>query len=964
MTPLPMSPLLEQFLSEAREFLEGIGQKLMQLEDSPGDPVLLNELFRLVHTLKGNSGLFTFPEMTRVLHAGEDLLVQVRTGDIVFSQELADRLLDAMDFVGLLCDEIELGETADAPQAAGHAAQAVLLAEALRALMPINPAADDLPADSPSRAARDQPATHTGLTSSPGSAAGLESGPRTILPPLADISEAVRIEVFRQSQDGKPLHWVAFTPDPGCFFQGDDPFHTARQTPGVKWGRIVTREAFPALVDLDTFRCVLEFHLLASASRQELAERYRYVPDQVRIVVIDPIWLVIPHGRLSQNSTESVSGAGLGSNMGADEFIADALSLLWAGDLAALKQNAQDLLVLSDSDSWIASGLRWLMLLLDCIPDNRRALGVLIESLGSLTPPDWLLGIPSTDPMHAGSPETARLLPEPVQSESSCRSDSLCEEDIVVLEQIFAVQRQILALEDRPAWQAGRLKAVARVLTNGSRAAGDLLAGNEVEAALAKALADGNSVPLLRWLDANQNRPISDPLPSAVSGPISRALKQPGSSARLEAEANTDGAPGAGTASPENSFPSALLDDGPKFGRRAEDIASPKSLKVDQVKIDRLMNLIGEMVVAKNALPYLAHRAENQFGNRELAREIKAQYSIINRISDEMQDSIMQVRMMAVSFVFQRFPRLARDISRKLGKKVQLVLEGEETAADKNIIEALADPLIHIVRNSLDHGLETPEVRVASGKPATGTLTIRALQESDRVLIEIIDDGKGIDPALMKRKAYEKGVIDEATLERISDQDAVNLIFAAGFSTAETISDLSGRGVGMDVVRSAVQKVNGTVRVESVVGKGTSVRISLPLSMAVTQVMIVESDGQLFGVPMDHVVETVRIPRSSVYTIKRSQTAVLRGRVVPLKPLNTLLGLLADPKVNADDELAVLLVQANGEELGILVDGFRETTGTIQKPLGGVLSGLSAYSGSALMGDGSVLMVLNVKEIV
>jgi len=276
----------------------------------------------------------------------------------------------------------------------------------------------------------------------------------------------------------------------------------------------------------------------------------------------------------------------------------------------------------------------------------------------------------------------------------------------------------------------------------------------------------------------------------------------------------------------------------------------------------------------------------------------------------------------------------------------------------------LADPLIHIVRNSLDHGLETPEVRAASGKPATGTLTIRALQEADRVLIEIIDDGKGIDPALMKRKAYEKGVIDEATLERISDHDAVNLIFAAGFSTAETISDLSGRGVGMDVVRSAVQKVNGTVQVESVVGKGTSVRISLPLSMAVTQVMIVESDGQLFGVPMDHVLETVRIPRSSVHTIKRSQTAVLRDRVVPLKALNTLLGLLAEPKANADDELAVLLVQANGEELGIVVDGFRETMGTIQKPLGGVLSGLSAYSGSALMGDGSVLMVLNVKEIV
>jgi two-component system chemotaxis sensor kinase CheA len=182
------------------------------------------------------------------------------------------------------------------------------------------------------------------------------------------------------------------------------------------------------------------------------------------------------------------------------------------------------------------------------------------------------------------------------------------------------------------------------------------------------------------------------------------------------------------------------------------------------------MNLIGELVVSKNALPYLAQRAEAQYGVRELSREIKSEYAVINRIADEMQGAIMQVRMMAVSFVFQRFPRLVRDISRKLGKEVQLVLEGEQTEADKNIVESLADPLIHIVRNSLDHGIETPEVRRACGKPETGTITIRASQDSDTVVIEIVDDGKGIDPAVIKRKAYEKGMIDEAALERISDR--------------------------------------------------------------------------------------------------------------------------------------------------------------------------------------------------
>jgi two-component system chemotaxis sensor kinase CheA len=319
--------------------------------------------------------------------------------------------------------------------------------------------------------------------------------------------------------------------------------------------------------------------------------------------------------------------------------------------------------------------------------------------------------------------------------------------------------------------------------------------------------------------------------------------------------------------------------------------------------------------------------------------------------------------MMPVSFVFQRFPRLVRDTSRKLAKEVNLILEGEDTEADKNIIESLGDPLVHIVRNSLDHGFETPDVRRAAGKPAAGTLVIRANQESDRVIIEIVDDGKGIDPEIVKRKAYEKGILDESTLERISDQDAVNLIFAAGFSTAEVISDLSGRGVGMDVVRTAVEKVNGSIALESEKGKGTRIRISLPLSMAVTNVMIIESDGHLLGIPMDSVVETVRVTRSVVRTIKQSLAIVLRGRIVPLKSINTLLGITAAPMANEDDEFAVLVVRLGDESVGLLVDNFRETVDIILKPMTGLLGNISAYSGSALMGDGSVLLVLNIKEL-
>jgi len=524
----------------------------------------------------------------------------------------------------------------------------------------------------------------------------------------------------------------------------------------------------------------------------------------------------------------------------------------------------------------------------------------------------------------------------------------------------MATQRQVLLLDDHPAWHAGRLAAAATVLVTCCKALGEVSAQGQIEAALAQDLAQGNCQALLAWLNARDGASTDAP----SSGP-SAAI----AAARPELDTtNIAGSALSTGATAILAIEKEPADEGPKFGRRADDgsaaAAGPKSLKVDQSKIDRLMNLIGEMVVSKNALPYLAQRAEEQYGVRELSREIKSQYAVINRIAEEMQDAIMQVRMMPVSFVFQRFPRLVRDISRKLGKEVQLVLEGEDTEADKNIIESLADPLIHIVRNSLDHGLEAPEVRKAAGKPATGTLTIRAVQEGDRVLIDIIDDGRGIDPLVIKRKAYEKGLIDEAMLERISDREAVNLVFAAGFSTMDVVSDLSGRGVGMDVVRTAVEKVNGTLLLDSETGKGTRLRITLPLSMAVTKVMIVEADSQIFGVPMDHVVETVRIARRDIRTIKRSKTVVLRGSIVPLKALNTLLGLNAQPRANADDEMAVLVARVGGAAVGLMVDDFRETAEIIQKPLGGVLAGLSAYSGSALMGDGSVLMVLNVKEIV
>ncbi|MBF0335897.1 MAG: chemotaxis protein CheA, partial [Alphaproteobacteria bacterium] len=399
----------------------------------------------------------------------------------------------------------------------------------------------------------------------------------------------------------------------------------------------------------------------------------------------------------------------------------------------------------------------------------------------------------------------------------------------------------------------------------------------------------------------------------------------------------------------------------PRVEPRAEDRAHVRVLKVDQAKVDLLMNLIGELVVAKNSLPFLSRRAEQVFGSREMGREIKDQYGVIDRIAQEMQGAIMQVRMLPVSQMFQRFPRLVRDLSRKLEKSIDLVVEGEDTEADKDVVETLGDPLLHLVRNAIDHGIEPPAERVAAGKPETAIVRLGARQEADAVVIEISDDGRGIDPDRMRAKAVEKGLIDAAKAAAMSDDEAVRLVFLAGFSTAERITDVSGRGVGMDVVRSAVDKAGGRASIQSRLGQGTMVTLRLPLSMAVTRVLVVESDGRLFGVPMDLVAETVRVPREAIRTFKNAETFVLRDSIVPILRLRGLLG-LPDAEPRADE--AILVARLNGGAAGIVIDHFKERIDIILKPLDGMLAGLGGYAGTALLGDGQVLPVLNLKELV
>lgn len=802
---MSQTELLDQFILEARECLEMIGQRLLDVEREPENRELLNDLFRSVHTLKGNCGLFEFKALERVVHAGEDLLDRVRNGTLAYNDHIADALLEAMDYTAELVDMI----AAEGSLAATVDERSQQLAADLRRHLEPSAAAAPSATAPAVAAASAAPAQASAARVDPGAA------PAVLPTSTADASPAPSLPDWVERLPAACVAGggvaVRYRPEPECFFKGEDPWHHSKLTPGLQALDVAPLTPWPTADALDCYACNLDIVILSDAPRAYVEEHFRYVPEQVELIDVAP---------------------------------------------------AKAQVVVDVVDPKVAA-----------TRDHRVA-------------------------------------------------------------QLWRDQQLLLT---RPGIAAGTVVAVRRVLDH-------LLASG----------AFGAECPSLR--DSLAQVPDG-------AGPLALWAQQHGP-AGLESTA-TGSTGSAGVANPLGGG-GLVAPIEPRRGSSGNDAsdAAQKVLKVSQDKIDRLMDLIGEMVVAKNALPYLAIRAEETFGQRELAREIKAQYSVINRIAEDMQHAIMQVRMLPVGTVFQRFGRLVRDISKKLGKEVQLVIEGEDTEADKNVIEPLADPLIHILRNSLDHGIEMPEVRKGKGKPAQGTLKVSARQEGDRVILDISDDGAGIDTDRVRAKAVERGLIPEDRAALLTEHEAVQLVFLPGFSTAESISDLSGRGVGMDVVRSAIERINGTVELTSERGKGTLIRMALPLSMAVTNVMMIEAGGRRFGVPMDLIVETVRVNADDVHHFKSAQTTVLRGRIVPLRSLHELLALDADPVLNNANELAVLVVRMGNENIGLLVDDFHGTSDIILKPLEGVLSGITGFAGTALMGDGSVLMILNPKELV
>jgi two-component system chemotaxis sensor kinase CheA len=501
------------------------------------------------------------------------------------------------------------------------------------------------------------------------------------------------------------------------------------------------------------------------------------------------------------------------------------------------------------------------------------------------------------------------------------------------------------ALPDGAAAQAERSKVLLRAL----------LARNDATAplpAVVETRDEGDA--LLRALLAEQSALAALGYPAAAARVAANACRSAGLAAaagRIEAAAGN----------------AAALQAAVAGALEPEAAAAPaRMLRVAPERVEQLIVLAGEAVMARNALQHAIGEAEHEAPGAAFLQPLKTQAALLDRLVRDWHEAAVRLRMIPVADIFARVPRLVRDVARELGRDVQVRTDGETLEADRDVLENLFEPLLHLVRNAVDHGVEEPSARQAAGKPATSILWLRARRTGETLVIDVEDDGRGLDLAALRARVVDRGLLAASAVAALTDQEAADLVFLPGLSTAARVSTLSGRGVGMDAVRSAVQAAGGQVSIVSRHGQGTCVSLALPVQVSITRVMTVEAAGLRFGVPLDAIRSMVRVPRARIRTLPGAaaggggQAFALDGQILPLVNLAMALGRDAS---RADRDALVLVVDSEQGAAGLEVEKFGGRADVILRPLTGLLAGIPCYLGSALLGDGSVLLVLDVQAL-
>ena len=861
--------VLMDFIAEAREHLETIEPNLLELEKNPEDRSLIDEIFRPMHSLKGASGFLNLKKMNKLAHKAENILDEMRKGNLKNTPEIMDVILEATDALRQMLDNLEeSGEEGDV--------EIESIIETIENL---------LKGESPTSSAEETEVSDKG-------AEGEDKGYLlTINSPehLSDFLEEVEDNIENLNKllvdiEKEPERSEEIIQDIFRYF------HNLKGNSGLIGYKEFYELTHKAESLLNYFRQnkekiptdILDLLLKTLDLLEEMVEAI----DQETGLVTPPDLKGLPEelekaiSRLTGSEEE-------------EKTETETISEEEEASQQDIQVDDEDLAIFIETVRQQFDNIKLALTTLEKEPENRDYIDGLYRALNSLK--------------------------------------NACE--YMDLEECAKYASQTAVLVDQGRNMEGGFDTLLSILSQETEILEEMI-NKEIDK-LKKSQAEKEVAQ-----EEKEEPKREEKIEEVKESKRAEEIKEEVQKEKVEKKEQT-----------------AIKKD-----QKTQKIKTSSTIRVDHEKLDHLMNLIGELIINRNRFVMLTRQLEENRDISEMIQDFYETTDALGRISDDLQDTIMQVRMIPIRTVFSRFPRLVRDLSRKSGKKIDLIIEGEDTELDKSLVELVGDPILHLIRNAVDHGLETPEERIAAGKPEVGKVWLRAFHEGNSVMIEVEDDGRGIDPEKVKKKGIEKGLITPEEAEKMDDREAIELIFAPGFSTAEKVTDVSGRGVGMDVVRNNIKSLNGNVFVHSEVGKGTKFTLSLPLTLAIIEALLVEVGNNTYAIPLDAVSETTKIDPSKVYEVNRRKTTTLRGEVVGLVELGKILG-VTNGTGEERDILPLVIISVNERKLGLIVDRLLHRQEIVIKSMGEYLGDIHGFAGATILGDGRVILILDPNEI-
>ncbi len=939
--------IFTEFIVEAREHLENIEPSLLDLEKNPDDPGLLDDIFRLMHSLKGASGFLGLTRINGLTHKAENILDEIRQGKMNLTPAITDLILVSIDALKAMVENLEQTAVEGDVETASIIERIDALLRGEQEL--------SAPAPAPEATSAPEPEPQVGPAS-----VEAASDPDPVSQESADPPTAYELTLVNQDHLGDFLEEAREIVE-----ELNDNLLTLEKNPET--GGDIVNDIFRFFHNLKGNSGIIGYKelnglthvaetLLNKVRKEEVAVTHSLVDLLLDVVdSMDELLACIQlDGRVIpvdvSRTTDRVRHL---LETGEIEVEDASPSPQEAEEAPASEQHepqasgehdvdAEDVQIFAQTVAQQVSNLDFALSELEKDSGQKQIIDGLYRSLVSIQNASRYMGM---DEINEYVERVAGLVDQGRSSDMdfAVLLDILCQERDIIREKIEGELARLggISLDQLVAASWGSDLEEK----SGAHPSGDVTPTDKA----------GKSVgePVESVAETPEAAPAKPETKNVVEPAVKPAPVKPTSAAVSPAPS-----PATKPASASKPTKTAANGNGSKVAQRAK-LAS--TIRVDHTKLDHLMNLIGELIINRNRFAMLARGLEEGQDVNEIAQKLSETTYSVGRISDDLQDTIMNVRMVPVQSVFSRFPRLVRDLSQKSGKQVELITEGEDTELDKSVVEEIGDPLVHLIRNAMDHGIESAEDRALTEKSPKAKVWLRAFHKGNSVGIEVEDDGKGIDPEKMRTQAIRKGVITEEEARTMDDRAAIELMFAPGFSTADKITDISGRGVGMDVVRNNIKNLKGSIAVQSEIGKGTRITLTLPLTLAIIDALMIKIDDAIYAIPLDAVSETTKIETRRLSEVNGQKAVTLRGEVLGLVELAELLGVPCHE--GERDLLPTVILTVNDRRLGLVVDTLLERQDVVIKSLGDYLGDLPGISGATIMGDGSVVLILGAHEI-